>query len=1141
MNDSRQADDSETQRIRFDRTAQRTLQSMPSHAGVSRGPVRRGRERRMPRALRVGFAALSSLLLLAAGLVGLTASGVFDEQLAARADAILVNAVPEPYSARSDGAVVGFSWPASIGVRYQGFQIADDSSQTVLASAETVAINLDVVASLSGTPVFSSIEASGVTIDGQALTNMRPGEKAAGLQLSSLTDGFNPATDAIRSLLQRTDEAGRTVRLVVDDATLAFVPNGYADTVEINALQAVFDGASVSISGEAEIAGQSVILDGRAVSASDGSLTASFAAQDLAFPVRRLGTFLSNNPADHEPDANPDPVSVDVRLAVSDNEGAQNDGLTLTVTPKNFELKLADGDFVPVFGRARLSYEFDDQTITWSPDRWRLGQSVATVSARIRQAEQQAGSQSAPFEFEMLFNRGEITPSDSPERTLTFASRVQGLIDLDAGQISYTNMELDTSEGYARAEGVITLAEQPPIAIFDVSTTDMTIAGLKQLWPGPVAREARRWTLNSLAGGRVLESRFQIAEPLRRRVEGTDEILRGDSRIEMEVEGVRFDLAGDLPPVRDGNGRIRYADEVTQIDLSSGKVFLRSGRSAEIQDGTMTINVPGEGEFAIANVDATVSGSAAAIGEIIQLRPIEAQRFYTFEPDDLSGDVTGLLSVEFALNGLNTPDAPQPDWSVELDVSNAGSAVPIEGRQLSDLSGSMNVNPFRAIIDVSGDMDGLPADIGLTIPFAGSDIKPERRVVLDLDDGARERLAPGLEVMLTGRTPVVVGGATDTVRIDANLENANLSLPWIGWAKGRGIPADVAFNLLENGSRTVLDDFSLAGDGFGANGRIEVAGGGLAAATMNRVWLNPGDQFSVNVRRDGERFDVAVDGESVDLRALMRHVRQQLQASGGASDRTPVDIEAQLGTVAGFNGEIMRNVAATARIRNGGVERFSVTGTGASGMPFSVAMEGQGANRRMRVEAFDAGEFLRFVDVYGQIQGGALGLDLTATPNADLVGPLEIRDFRIFNEPALDRLVSTSSDGRGSLRDAVNRDLDLREVPFDLGVADLQFGAGTLDVSQAYIRGPLVGFALQGRVFDRNNQIRVTGTFLPAYGLNSIFAEIPLLGLILGNGRDRGLIGVTFLVAGDFDEPRVTVNPLSVIAPGIFRNIFQFR
>ena len=68
----------------------------------------------------------------------------------------------------------------------------------------------------------------------------------------------------------------------------------------------------------------------------------------------------------------------------------------------------------------------------------------------------------------------------------------------------------------------------------------------------------------------------------------------------------------------------------------------------------------------------------------------------------------------------------------------------------------------------------------------------------------------------------------------------------------------------------------------------------------------------------------------------------------------------------------------------------------------------------------------------------------------------------------------------------------------------------------------------------------ITGTFMPAYGVNRLFGEIPLFGQILGNGRDRGLIGITFRLAGDSKSPQLQVNPISVIAPGIFRSIFEF-
>ena len=52
---------------------------------------------------------------------------------------------------------------------------------------------------------------------------------------------------------------------------------------------------------------------------------------------------------------------------------------------------------------------------------------------------------------------------------------------------------------------------------------------------------------------------------------------------------------------------------------------------------------------------------------------------------------------------------------------------------------------------------------------------------------------------------------------------------------------------------------------------------------------------------------------------------------------------------------------------------------------------------------------------------------------------------------------------------------------------------------------------------------------------------LPLVGAILGNGRDRGLIGVTYRLRGNVKKPELEINPLSVIAPGIFRSIFEYR
>ena len=42
----------------------------------------------------------------------------------------------------------------------------------------------------------------------------------------------------------------------------------------------------------------------------------------------------------------------------------------------------------------------------------------------------------------------------------------------------------------------------------------------------------------------------------------------------------------------------------------------------------------------------------------------------------------------------------------------------------------------------------------------------------------------------------------------------------------------------------------------------------------------------------------------------------------------------------------------------------------------------------------------------------------------------------------------------------------------------------------------------------------MSGTFVPMYGLNNMFGQLPIVGLFLGGGSNEGLIGVTYEVVG---------------------------
>lgn len=1140
----------DTQYVKFERDAGRRLRTLPSHGGRRKGPVHAPLLPPVRRLARrtIGFSvvAVVAVVLLAAMLA---ASGLLAGPAQRMAGETLQRMVPEGFALTLGSTDVRLSWPPSVAVTFDDVSLAPGPQADPVATVGRLSVQIDPVSLVRDNPRVAGIAVKGVHIDRAAMAAFNAGgDEAPGMPfaLSEVPERFDALFAAMRrwGAIHLHQEGG--LRLNIADSTLVLGEGGMVSTLSVERLTGRADARGNAVF-EGEIA-----FDG-SISAVSGELNVPRADQPsepaqllvtvdaMPFPWRRLPTLFSEVAADHEPGAERPPVPTEtvLELVHTPRDSAAN-VLRATLAPQDLTLKLGADDFVPLGGRIVADYGFEDRVLSVEPRQWSLGRSTFELSVRMRDAVDAApapGAAFAPLEFDAIANRGRLSPADSPEQSLRFAARARGIVDPAERLVRFTDMQMQSDAGGASAEGQMSFYAAAPSAVFKMDIEDMSVAGLKQFWPAPVARGARRWVLDNLAGGRVVSGRFDIVEPLRRRLPGTNQRVLGDTEIALEVEGVRFDIAGDLPPVRDAVGRIEHSDQTTRMLLRSGTVFLPSGRTAEASDGVMVIQPEDENGLVGADVSVRVRGTAAALGEIIAYRPINAMQYRAYDPDDLSGNVDAQIAIGLFLNGGE--DGPRPDWTVDMDLSDAAIAEPVDGSLLTGLNGAVSVTPARAELDLTGAIDGLPAEIAMTIPFA-SDVEAARSITLRLDDASRETFAPGLDVLLRGPTPLEMEGTGAAFDVSADLTSAELLLPWIGWSKGAGVGARANFHLLLDGETAVLDAFSLNGGPFGAEGRIAVDGKGLSQARFGSLRLNEGDSVSVDVRREGAGYAVDVEGQAVDARALIRHVRRQMQQSGEGGG-TPVTVSASLGTVRGFRGVEMRDVRTELSIRDGGVENLSITGTSDTGMPFSVAIRGQGAGRRVRIEALDAGGFLRFLDLYGQIRGGVLNASLAGAPGGQLSGPVQMTGFSVFDEPKLSQLVSTRGDGTASLSEAVRRDIDTREVVFDVAQANAVFAPGGLSIGQGIVRGPMVGFALQGQVYDRDGEMRMTGTFMPAYGVNSLFSEIPILGLFLGNGRERGLIGVTFKLEGSFERPQITVNPLSVIAPGLFRSIFEFR
>ena len=78
----------------------------------------------------------------------------------------------------------------------------------------------------------------------------------------------------------------------------------------------------------------------------------------------------------------------------------------------------------------------------------------------------------------------------------------------------------------------------------------------------------------------------------------------------------------------------------------------------------------------------------------------------------------------------------------------------------------------------------------------------------------------------------------------------------------------------------------------------------------------------------------------------------------------------------------------------------------------------------------------------------------------------------------------------------------------------------------------------QGQVDLDRNLINVKGTLVPAYAINSVLGNIPLIGAIIQGGEGEGLFAATYSVSGNLDEPKIDVNEWSALAPGFIRDLF---
>ncbi|RWE64625.1 DUF3971 domain-containing protein [Mesorhizobium sp.] len=1117
------------EKIRFRRDEITDLGAFPSACRVP--PLGQASIGRGVRILARLFAGLVVLVLLAtAAVYAIGMSGFGAERLRAEAETAI-----EKLAGVDVDVAVGPARLTLDGSSFIALQVSDVSLQTAdgkpMADAGRVRFGIRLIPLLSGEVRLTSARISDARIVVAALPSggdwtaalrnddgLIDPERLAGTVFASI----NHALDAVREDSMRRIDL-RNVHLVLPES-------GSVKLVRITDATVGQSGpGGMEFSSDAEVDGRAITI---AASATRDTTTRRVTALDASVDIAEV----------NEAAAGGTLGAIALKLAGSEGSGENASRLTASLSFAGSVLDLGPRGMLPADVDLAATLVAGANKIQVDRLQVRTGRSTFDFAGSIgpKPAAGTVGEEPS-YRYDLTSDRSTLAPSESSEPALDFMARVAGVYQtrsrkLVAEQIGIRSGSASEALGTASVEFVE--GKVPGISVaFNVH--DMPVSHVKQLWPWFSARNARLWVLENLFGGRVVDASLQFQVVPGRLGNGiplsSDEVFG-----RFQIEGSRFDTAGHIPPIRDAVGVVEFHGNDVDVALSSGNVYMASGRTVAASNGTLKVKAANRPPV-IGALDIDVAGEASAIAELASYEPIDAMRHVGLLPDELSGTVTGHVKADIPLQA--GVDSSKLDWLVALDYKDLSLSKPFEDQTVTDADGSITVEPEKAVIAAKALLNGIPAELDLIEPLRDGGPPRSRKVALVLDDKMRAAAMPGLSALLSGTIKVAIDkSGTGNQTVSADLTNARLDIPWAGWSKGPGIPANVTFAMAKSGDTTTLSDFDLNGKTFSIDGGVVLVKGALSSARFSKVTLNRGDDVAVSVKRSGKGYAIDIAGNALDARSLIKQFTSDVDTATKATGSDAISVSADVNSLTGFHNERLSNLKLDYSAAGSRVNGLKVSATASSGAAISISNTTGAGRRALNVTSADAGAILRFLNIYEHMEGGSITLALAGASDGPMKGQVDSHDFFVVNEPKLASLVSTTPAGDSrSLNEAVKANIDTSRVKFERGFSEIEKGAGYLKLANGVLRGPRIGTTFQGTLYDQNNNMDMTGTFMPVYGLNRIFGELPLFGALLGNGRDRGLIGVTYRLRGDANKPKLDVNPLSVIAPGIFRSIFEYR
>ncbi len=848
------------------------------------------------------------------------------------------------------------------------------------------------------------------------------------------------------------------------------------------------------------------------------------------------------------------PVGGDAKLRMSTSGEIVSGRLELELAPGHIRLAGIDDASFPVnAGLFALNYEAASKRLTIKPSKLRWGSSDVTLTG-VLQGVNKSGNTEWAYDVRAI--EGVLAaPEIGLEPTPLDAWQMSGIYLSPEGKLKVDTLKLAAGGGEINLRGEIDTSDSLNSANFEGQLSPMPLLALKALWPQLMAPGARRWVGRHVSDASIASGSIRFQSGHYYKQETGNSSGNDQSRLSLAIEGkdaVAVPLLGK-PAVKAPRVLVRLENSALEVAIPDAAILVAPGTEIPLKQGRVTA-VDVDSDRPLGEIAFRTSGSVGPVLRLLEHPSLNFKGLRELPVDRISGDVTGEMTIKLPL--IDEVQLHEIDLVGTMQVKD-GSVKGLVGKHNVQGAG-ITFNVTTRAVNASGEMllAGILTKLNWQRIFdAPAERQPPMRLNATLDNSDRALLGLDPGGSIRGDVPVDVtvtgwSSGEPNVHVRADLTPAEIVFQSLAWRKPPGQAAFLECDVEESFNYpTLLSNFKLEGDNIDISGWVGMDDNGRALAFEFPTFA---PDFVTRLKVSGKRdkskvWRVSARGSTYDGRSFFRSlfsVGQLGEPRKKVEEKSEsIDLSANIETVIGYSEVSLHNLSLKLSKRAGKISALSARGSLDGGKPLAAEYrEDEKTGRRLLSDSTDAGQAFKLIGFYPKINNGRVRLEvnLDGRGAAEKTGTLWVENFTVLGDPVVSEVISSAGPGASApTKKKRNTQVTQQVFQFDRMRVPFSVGHGQFVLEDSYVRGPLIGATVRGKVDYGSKIVNLGGTYVPLQGLNNALGGVPIVGDLLSGPRGEGIFGITFAVTGPMAGPQVIVNPLSLVAPGIFREIFQ--